>query len=104
MYVPLGAKLPGLRVALVRLHLSDIRLLHLLYDDHPSEKRTAGTRPACPAPARPLGGRPGNRLPATCGLAPCLWLPGVACAGERADRSIAVHRAIACAVPSIRTP
>jgi len=44
------------------------------------------------------------RLPGTCWLTPILWLPGVACVGERVYRRVAAHRAIACAVPSVRTP
>jgi zinc protease len=44
------------------------------------------------------------RLPASCWLAPLLWMPGVAWAGERVYRRIAAHRALACAVPAVRTP
>jgi predicted DCC family thiol-disulfide oxidoreductase YuxK len=43
------------------------------------------------------------RLPATCWLAPLLYLPGAAWAGERVYRRIAAHRTIACSVPSVRT-
>ena len=44
------------------------------------------------------------RLPATCWLAPFLWLPGVAWAGERVYRRIAAHRTISCSVPPVGTP
>jgi predicted DCC family thiol-disulfide oxidoreductase YuxK len=44
------------------------------------------------------------RLPATCWMAPPLWLPGVAWAGEHVYRRIAAHRTVSCAVASVRTP
>jgi len=48
-------------------------------------------------------GGPAGRPQATWGLAPLLWLPGAAWADERGYLRVAAHRAIAYAVPSVRT-
>jgi hypothetical protein len=44
------------------------------------------------------------RLPATCWLAPFLYVPGVSWAGEWVYRRVAANRMMACSVPSVRTP